>query len=63
VILQAEISSEGRITNLRLISGPPELAKAAIGAVQQWRYKPYMLMGKPVAVQTQVQVNFTLSFN
>ena len=63
VILQAEISTEGRITNLRLISGPPELAKAAIGAVQQWRYKPYMLMGKPVAVQTQVQVNFTLSFN
>jgi len=63
VILQAEISEEGRIVNLRLISGAPEMAKAAIGAVEQWRYKPYMLMGKPVAVQTQVQVNFTLSFN
>jgi TonB family protein len=63
VILQAEISAEGRIVNLHLITGPPELAKAAIGAVEQWRYRPYMLMGKPVAVQTQVQVNFTLSIN
>ena len=62
VILQAEISKEGRIANLRLISGPPELASAAIGAVQQWRYRPYLLMGEPVVVQTEVQVNFQLSY-
>jgi len=61
VLLQAEISKEGAIENLRLISGHPMLAPAAIEAVKQWRYKPYMLNGEPVAVETQVQVNFTLS--
>jgi TonB family protein len=61
VVLQAEISREGRIVNLRLISGPEELAPAAIGAVQQWRYRPYLLMGNPVEVETTIQVNFKLS--
>ena len=61
VLLQAEISKDGAIENLRLISGHPMLAPAAIEAVKQWRYKPYMLNGDPVAVETQVQVNFTLS--
>ncbi len=61
VILQAEISKEGTIQNLQLISGHPMLAPAAIEAVKQWRYKPYLLNGEPVAVDTQVQVNFTLS--
>jgi TonB family protein len=60
VLLQAEINTEGRIANLRLISGPPELASAAIGAVQQWRYRPYLLAGQPVEVETQIQVNFQL---
>jgi periplasmic protein TonB len=61
VILQAEISKDGSIENLRLISGHPMLAPAAIDAVKQWRYKPYMLNGEPVAVETTVMVNFTLS--
>ena len=61
VILQAEISKEGTIQNLQLISGHPMLAPAAIEAVKQWRYKPYLLNGEPVAVDTQVVVNFTLS--
>jgi protein TonB len=61
VVLQAEISKEGTIQNLQLISGHPMLAPAAIEAVKQWRYKPYLLNGEPVAVDTQVQVNFTLS--
>jgi TonB family protein len=61
VVLQAKITKEGRIADLRLISGPKELAEAAIGAVQQWRYRPYMLKGEPVEVETQMQVNFTLS--
>jgi TonB family protein len=60
VILAAVISKEGRIADLRLISGPKELAQAAIGAVQQWKYQPYMLLGNPVEVETQIQVNFTL---
>src|SRR5258707_10927475 len=61
VVLQAEISKSGDIQNLRLISGHPMLAPAAIEAVKQWRYKPYLLNGEPVAVDTQVVVNFTLS--
>ena len=61
VILQAEISKSGDIQNLRLISGHPMLAPAAIEAVKQWKYKPYLLNGEPVEVETQVQVNFTLS--
>jgi len=61
VILQAEISKDGLITNLQLISGHAMLAPAAIEAVRQWRYKPYLLNGEPVAVETQVIVNFSLS--
>jgi protein TonB len=61
VVLQAEISKEGMIQNLQLISGHPMLAPAAIEAVKQWRYKPYLLNGEPVAVDTQVVVNFSLT--
>src|SRR5689334_6991712 len=61
VILQAEISKDGSIENLRLIGGHPMLAPAAIEAVKQWRYKPYFLNGEPVAVETQITVNFTLA--
>ena len=61
VVLQAEISKEGTIQNLQLISGHPMLAPAAIEAVKQWRYKPYLLNGEPVAVETQVDVNFSLT--
>jgi protein TonB len=61
VLLQATISKEGAIENLQLISGHPMLAPAAIEAVKQWKYKPYLLNGEPVEVETQVQVNFTLA--
>jgi periplasmic protein TonB len=61
VILQAEISKDGNITNLQLISGHPMLAPAAIEAVKQWKYRPYLLNGEPVEVETTIQVNFTLS--
>jgi len=61
VLLQAQISKDGSIENLQLISGHPMLAPAAIEAVKQWKYKPYLLNGEPVEVDTQVQVNFTLA--
>ncbi len=61
VILQAVISKDGTIQNLRLVSGHPMLAPAAIDAVKQWRYKPYYLNGEPVEVETQITVNFTLA--
>ena len=60
VVLQAEIDTNGRVAILKVISGPEELTAAAVGAVQQWRYKPYLLQGNPVAVDTQVVVNFKL---
>jgi protein TonB len=61
VLLQAEISKDGSIQNLRLISGHPMLAPSAIEAVKQWKYKPYILNGEPVEVETQITVNFTLA--
>jgi|CZKJ01.1.fsa_nt_gi TonB family protein len=61
VVLRAVIDKGGRIADLQMISGPKELAPAAIGAVQQWRYKPYLLKGDPVEVDTEIRVNFTLS--
>ena len=61
VVLHAVISKEGAIENLTLVSGHPMLAPAAIDAVKQWRYKPYLLNGEPVEVDTEVQVNFTLA--
>lgn len=60
VVLQAEISSEGTIQNLQLINGDPILAVAAIDAVKKWKYNPYQYQGKPVAMETQVIVNFQL---
>jgi protein TonB len=61
VVLQAEISKDGSIENLRLISGHPMLAPSAIEAVKQWKYRPYFLNGEPVEVETQITVNFSLS--
>src|SRR5215471_4980269 len=61
VVLQAEISKDGSIQNLRLISGHPMLAPSAIEAVKQWKYKPYYLNGEPVEVETQITVIFSLS--
>ena len=61
VILQAVIGKDGRIQNLRVISGNPWLAKAARDAVIQWRYRPYLLDGEPVEVETQITVTFKAS--
>jgi protein TonB len=61
VVLQASIGKDGSIQNLRLVSGHPMLAPAAIDAVKQWKYKPYFLNGEAVEVDTQITVNFTLA--
>lgn len=60
VVLQAEISKDGMVESLRGISGHPLLIPAAIEAVKQWRYKPYVMNGKPTAVNSEIVVNFTL---
>jgi protein TonB len=61
VLLSAVIDSNGQIQNLQLVSGHPMLVPAAIAAVRQWRYKPYLLNGQPVEVETTITVIFTLS--
>lgn len=61
VVLSAIISKEGTIENLHILSGHPLLAGAAIEAVRQWRYRPYVLNGEPVEVETQITVNFSLT--
>jgi protein TonB len=60
VVLQATISKTGAIENLHVVSGPPMLQQAALDAVKTWRYKPYLLSGEPVEVETEVNVIFTL---
>ncbi|MGA3080885.1 MAG: TonB family protein [Terracidiphilus sp.] len=60
VILAATISKTGSIENLRVTSGPALLQKAALDAVETWRYQPYLLDGEPVEVETTVSVTFTL---
>lgn len=60
VVLQVLIDTDGRVTNIRVVSGPPALQGAAIDSVRQWRYRPYLLSGKPVAVDTIVNLIFTL---
>ena len=63
VVLFAIISKAGTIENLRAMSGHPMLVPAAIEAVSQWRYRPYILNNEPIEVETQITVNFLLSGN
>lgn len=63
VVLQAVISKQGTIENLKVLAGHPMLVPAAIEAVRQWRYRPYILNNEPVEVETQITVNFSLTEN
>jgi protein TonB len=60
VVLQAVISTTGTIEDLHVISGPEMLRQAALDAVRHWRYKPYMLNNQPIAVETTMNVVFSL---
>ena len=60
VELMATISKTGDITRVQVLSGDSKLTKAATDAVKQWKYKPYLLNGEPVEIQTQVTINFKL---
>jgi protein TonB len=61
VVLQAVISKNGTIQDLRVVSGSPMLTQAALDAVSQWRYRPYLLNGEPVAVETTINVVFSMN--
>ena len=60
VVMAIEIAKNGAVCDIALISGHPLLAPTAIDAVRQWRYKPYLLDGERVEVQSQAVVSFTL---
>jgi TonB family protein len=61
VVLRVQISKSGDVENIQLVSGHPMLAPSAIEAVKQWKYRPYLVNGEPVNVETDVTVNFTLA--
>jgi periplasmic protein TonB len=61
VVLQAVIGRDGAVQDLRVLSGPALLIRAAMEAVKTWRYQPTLLNGEPVDVLTEISVNFTLA--
>ena len=61
VLLRAIIGKDGDIKELDLLSGHPMLAPAAIAAVRQWRYRPFLLNGEPIEVETTVTVTFQIA--
>jgi TonB family protein len=61
VTMRVRINKEGEIADLQVVSGPKALVPSALEAVHQWQYKPYLFMGRPVEVESDIQVNFSLS--
>jgi TonB family protein len=60
VVLSAVIGTDGNVESLRVVSGPQELQQSALDAVRQWTYKPYLLNGNPVEVETTVNIIYSL---
>jgi len=60
VQLEETIGKDGNVKNVKALSGDATLARAAIDAVKQWKYKPYTLNSEPVEIQTTITVNFRL---
>ncbi len=61
VVIAAVIGTDGSVQKLQVLSGSPLLAPAARAAVAQWQYRPYLLNGVPIEVDTQITVNFILA--
>ncbi|HTW61903.1 MAG TPA: TonB family protein [Terracidiphilus sp.] len=61
VVLLAQISKSGTIEDLRVVSGPEMLRQAALNAVRTWRYKPYVINNRPTAIETTIEVAFSLA--
>jgi TonB family protein len=60
VVLEVRIGRDGGIEEVKLVSGQPLLANAAMAAVKQWRFKPRLVKGQPVGMQTRVTLNFRM---
>jgi TonB family protein len=63
VVLQAIIANDGSLKNLHVLNGPAILQQAALDAVKQWVYRPYLLYDEPVEVETTINLTFTLDNN
>ncbi len=61
VVLEAVIGKDGLLNSITVVSGPPLLQQAAIDAVKQWKYQPYLLGGEPVEVKTILNIDFALN--
>jgi protein TonB len=61
VRLDAVIGADGKVQELKAISGSPLLIKAAMGAVKNWRYQPTLVNGEAVEVATEIDINFTIA--
>jgi protein TonB len=61
VLVRALISPQGHIEQAQVISGSPLLSAAALSAIKEWKYRPYILNGNPIEVETEITVNFVLS--
>jgi periplasmic protein TonB len=61
VVMAATIDDHGKIVKLSMIAGPEKLREATLSAVNQWTYKPYLLNGNTVFVQTQITINFNIA--
>jgi protein TonB len=60
VVIKVTIDKEGSVYKAEVVSGPPELIPAAIEAVKQWKYRPYLLGGEPIEVESTAERGFTL---
>jgi TonB family protein len=60
VTLKAIIGEQGTVENLSVVSGPAALQQSSLDAVRQWTYKPFVVDGKPTAVETSIHVIYTL---
>jgi protein TonB len=60
VQLEATVAKDGSVKDVKVTGGHPILARAAVEAVKQWKYRPYLLNGSPVEIETQISVNFKL---
>lgn len=59
LLVEADVDKTGKVTNMRLVSGPPVFRDAAFEAIKQWQFKPAVLNGQPISQKTQIQLQFT----
>ena len=61
VTISALVGKDGSVTSARVVSGPALLRGAALGAVEQWQYRPYLVDGQPAAITTTAIISFQLA--